>query len=248
MLCPNCSQQMDYVTADNQAVLHCGNCGGSFFSENAINRVSITSAEKLAADKKTDEISGKNKLCPKDGSALTSIQNPETVPQDVTLLRCPSCRGIFVFPDDLVKFKQAQVVKIKFFKLWHKPLPSLQAVLVLSFVGIISLVVISRFNTFINQFSYRASASDLIKKIYISKSGRYLFLSFKTKTPFKSEIIFDDKTTGIKIKKIISQEPTTFHYLTTGDVNSEDEIFYQIILTDEKGKEIKTERKKLIFF
>lgn len=245
MLCPNCNQTIDYINLDSQHILHCHNCGASFFEENAINRISIKSAELLADDKLTDEVFGNAKNCPKDKTKLNLIENNETMPQDVTLLRCPSCRGIFSYPDDLLRFKKAQDVKIEFFKLWNKPLPSLRTVLVLSFVAIMSFTVISRFSTFLNQMSRQSQATDLIKKIYISKSDRYLFISFKTDTQFRSEIIFTDITTGGKIMKTISNNPTNLHYLTTGDVNLDNEVFYQLILINDKGKIIKTDSKKL---
>lgn len=237
---------MAYVNLDNQHILHCGNCGASFFELNSINRISIKSAEILAGDKKTDEISGKEKHCPKDKAVLKTVNEGIAVPHGITLLRCPTCMGVFVYPDDLVKFKQAQKAKIQFFKLWDKPLPSLAAVLVVSLVLIVSVAGTGGFQTFLNRFSYQSQASDLIKKVYISTSGQYLFISFKTDGLFKSEVVFQDRTQHRFIRKIISEQPNDLHMLTTADVEFRDDVYYQIVLTDREGKIVETEFNKLI--
>lgn len=252
MLCPNCGQAMNLVTADNQKILHCSNCGGSFFEENGINRISLTTAQNLADDKKSDEISGSEKKCPKDENLLKPISTNfnqfqpilTPIPPDVTLLRCSKCRGIFAYPDDLVKFKQAQVAKIEYFKLWQLPLPSLKSVIILGVTALIFTAVLVNYTYFQNGL-YSTKASDLIKKFYISSSNNYLFLFFKTEKPFRSKIIFEDATNKKTINKIISSQPKTIHQLTTGDINLENEIYYQIVLMDEKGREIKTEVRKL---
>lgn len=245
MLCPNCNQPINLVTVNNQSILHCGNCGGSFFEENVINRISLQTTQKLAEEKQTNEIFGVEKKCPKDGSILKPQTNQENIPADVTLLSCEKCRGIFVYPDDLIRFKQAQEAKINYFKLWQIPLPSLKAVLVISFSALFLATIVTQYNSFLNYFSQRSQASDLIKKVYLSKSGHYLFISFKTETFFRSKIIFEDKTSKQKIEKMINNKPAIIHQLTTGDLNLDDEIYYQIILIDNKGTEIKTKLTRL---
>lgn len=253
MLCPNCSQPINLVTADNQTILHCSNCGGSFFEENGINRITVATAQILAEDKKTDEVSGAEKKCPKDQSILKPISTnlnqsqliSSPLPPDVTLLGCRQCAGIFAYPDDLIKFKQAQVAKIEYFKLWNIPLPSLKSVAIFAVAGLIFTAIFANY-TFFQKGLAPTSASNLIKKVYFSRSNHYLFIFFKTETPFASKIIFEDKTENSIITKIISNELKTTHQLTTGNLNLDNEIYYQIVLTDERGKEIKTEKKKMV--
>lgn len=256
MFCPNCHQPMSLVTADKQNILHCGNCGGSFFEENGINRITVETAQSLSEDKQSDEISGEVKKCPKDQTLLKPIlTNPPLtdqfqpistpLPPEVTLLRCPKCSGIFAYPDDLIKFKKAQAAKIEYFKLWHIPFPSLKAVIILSAVGLFFMTALVNY-TFFQKGLAPASAHDLVKKVYLSRSGPYLFIFFKTQTPFRSKIIFEDRTEKKTVIKIISGEAKTIHQLTTADLNLENEIYYQIVLTDERGKEVKTEKKKMI--
>lgn len=233
---------MNYVNLDKQNILHCGNCGASFFEENGINRISQASAEKLALDKKTEEVEGHEKLCPLDHSRLTP-PSEEVTPPGVVILKCKKCQGVLAFPDDLLNFKKAQAAKIEFFKAWTKPLPSLRTILVISFTAVVLGSVLYQFNAFFKYYSAPSQASNFIKKITISKSGRYLLIFFKTPTPFKSKVIFQDLTTNSQIEKIINPSPKTIHQLTTGDLNLDDEILYQIVLTDSKGKEIKTDLK-----
>ncbi len=245
MSCPNCDQPMTTVHLDQQNILHCRNCGSSFFEENGINRISLNSARKLAADKKTNFVKGMEKLCPKDGNLFASIQNDQLIPAGVTLLRCPVCRGIFVYPDDLLRFKKAQKVKIEFFKFWSKPLPSLQTVLVFSFLAVVSLSLLASLSTLSKRRLEQSQAGELITKINFSVSGRYLFVSFRTLIPLRSAIVFEDKTLGVKTQKSVSEKPARLHYLTTGDVNLDNEVYYQIILYDDQGRKTESESKRI---
>ncbi len=245
MSCPNCGQPMEAITLDQQPVFHCKNCGSSFFEENGINRISVKSARKLAADKKTNFVKGMEKLCPKDGNLFSSIQNDQLIPGGVDLLRCPACRGIFVYPDDLLRFKKAQKIKIEFFKFWGKPLPSLRTVLVFSFLAVVSLSLLASLSTLSKRRLEQSQAGELITKINLSVSGRYLFVSFRTQIPLRSAIVFEDKTLGVKMQKSVSEKPGRLHYLTTGDVTLENEVYYQIILYDDQGRKTESESKRI---
>lgn len=245
MPCPNCGHPMNYVNLDKQNILHCSNCGASFFEENGINRLSLSSAKKLAADRKTEDLSGGEKLCPLDHTSLRPVES-EAIPSHITLLKCGRCHGIFAFPDDLLVFKKAQSAKIEFFRTWKKPLPSIKTVALFSLTALILGTVIYRSNSFLNRFSQYTQASDMITKINFYQSGRYLMVFFKTNIPARSKIIFKDKTANLTTEKTINQSLATFHQLTTGDLNLENEVWYQIILVDKQGKETKTEIKKLL--
>ncbi|PIV37302.1 hypothetical protein COS31_05435 [Candidatus Roizmanbacteria bacterium CG02_land_8_20_14_3_00_36_15] len=246
MTCPNCGRPMNYVNLELQSIFHCSHCGASFFEENGINRISYTSAEKLAADRKTDEISGAEKLCPHDHLALHPLEKLEAVPETVILLTCDRCHGIFIYPDDLLALKKAQAAKIEFFKAWTKPLPSLKTVLVISLTVFVLGTAVFQSSHFFNNFSSQTQASDLIKKVYFSKSSRYLLVFFQTKTVFRSQIIFFDKTANLKIEKTVSGQPSKDHQLTTAEFNLDHELWYQIILINNEGEGKKTEMKKLI--
>lgn len=245
MSCPNCNTEMSVVNLDNQILLHCDNCGGSFFEENGINRITQDSAFQLSQDKKSDEVSGQEKKCPKDQTLLSVVENNESIPDTVTLLKCKICKGIFVFPEDLVLFKKAQDVKLNYFKTWGIPLPSLRAIVVLSFVAFISAAAFSRFLLYQNRSLGQTQARDLIKQVSFSKSGRYGFISFKTTLPLLSKIVITDTITGQVFTKQISTKPTLLHYITLTDIPFTDPLTYHVVLVDEKGKEVRTEERKL---
>lgn len=188
---------------------------------------------------------GAQKFCPKDGDVLYVIADDQAIPQDVTLLRCGHCAGIFAYPDDLIRFKQAQKAKLSYFKFWNIAPSSIRTIALLSFIAVFSFAALSRYIFFQKQSVSTIQASDLIKNVYLNKSGRYLFISFKSQIPLKTQIIFIDKTIGKKIDKTVSDSAKTLHILTATDLNLEDEIYYQIAAEDEKGNEIKTKEIKL---
>jgi uncharacterized protein YbaR (Trm112 family) len=252
MTCPNCQEQMEYVSLDNQSILHCSNCGCSFFDENGINRITPASAQKLAEDKKSDEISGTEKNCPKDQGTLKSFQS-NAIPTDVSLLKCTTCNGIFIYPEDLIHFKKAQGIKVEFFKVWNMPIPSLKAILVLSFFAVVSISLFTGLMYQQKSIS-QSQASGLIKgNIYISTDDakRLLFVNFKTDSSLSAEIEFIDKTTKTIIKKTLSKsilpsdKKTALFSLTTGDINLTHEIYYKIILANNNGKKIELQEKRL---
>ncbi len=245
MLCPNCETLMDLVNVDNQVVLHCANCGSSFFEENGINRISVTSAIRLAADKKNQVVLGLRKTCPKDNTPLLALENNEAIPPNTTLLRCSTCHGIFTYPDDLLNFKKAQKVKVDFFKIWQIPPASLKAILVLTLTAIFLVSLFSTYNSFLNRASRQIEAEDLIKKIDISKSGRFLIITFSTNGDFRSDIIFKNGLTGKIIQKTVSSDFKKIHFLVTDEINLEESYTYQIILYDPRGIETKVEEKFL---
>lgn len=245
MPCPNCSEQMATITCDNQAVLHCTACGCSFFEENGINRITVSSAEKLSKDKKSEFIVGKSKYCPKDKAELMPVQNSSAIPHDVTLLQCSTCKGIFVYPDDLFSFKNAQSVKIDFFKSWRVPLPSLSAVLVFTFLLFVSISLISGISTLNNKSIQQSQAYDVIKKVVFYESGKYLLVSFQSELPLASTIIFYDNEGKALEEKIISEKPNKLHRATLTGASIDEAVSYSLKLTDEKGNKIETEKKMI---
>ncbi len=240
MQCPNCKAQMTEKSVNNQTVLHCTRCGGSFFEENGINRISFDSAVSLSADKQSDEISGEEKHCPKDDEPLKIIRDENTVPQNITLLRCEKCKGVFCFSDDLVKFKEAESAKINYLKTWNIPLPSLQNVLIFGFALLFSLGLFGGYSLYMRESVQQSQAQDLIKKTVISNKGAYLFISFSTMIPVKSRIEFTDATTGKVYKNTLSSSFSSIHYLTTTELNLKHTIEYRIILTDQSGNTTQT--------
>lgn len=200
----------------------------------------------MASEKKTDELSGEEKYCPLDKTLLLPVQS-EAVPLDVTLLKCVDCRGVFAFPDDLVRFKRAQKAKINFFKLWSKPLPSLKSVLVVSFFAVTTLSLIASFISFSNLKYSTSSAADVIQHLVTLRTGNTVFISFSTTRAAVTHIKVKDKTSKKTFTISISSEPTTLHVLTTTKIDPTHDVYYELIITDNEGHEIRSPEKKLLF-
>ncbi len=253
MTCPNCNSVLTAPVIDNQTVLLCLNCGAAFFEENGINRISLQSAKKLVnqvafagdADQSSPTSALNTLVCPKDQAILKPLRDEETIPATVNLFGCPDCHGVLAFPKDLINFKQAQLAKINYFKIWNKPLPALKAVLVMSVILFTLTGAIYQVSRYLQRYTYPSQASDLIKKIHFSRSGRYLFIYFTTTTPVQSKIIFYDKTENLTLEKTISSQPSTVHQLTTGDINLQNVIYYKIILTSDKQTLLNTQLQML---
>ncbi|MBI2052019.1 hypothetical protein HYT33_04660 [Candidatus Roizmanbacteria bacterium] len=245
MVCPNCSELMKEVSYDNQRILHCSNCGASFFEENGINRITFDTAKKLSEELYSHEISAKPKSCPKDATVLTAVSNTEAVPPHVILFVCKTCEGVFAYPDDLLKFKRAQGAKIDYFKAWQAPFASLRTVLVVFAIAVFSVSVFYGISSIQKRTTYQTEASDVLKTVRVFKSGRYILVSFKTKTPFRSAIVVTNKRTGEKRQKTISQGEKTLHTATLSEFNPEDPLSFHIILYDRGGSRIETQEKTL---
>ena len=246
MVCPNCSESMKSTYVDSQFVSHCSSCGCTFFEENSINRVTYDTARSLAEDRYRHFISPAQKCCPVDFSPFVPISNIEAVPSNVTLFTCPACSGVFVYPEDLVKFKRAQGAKIDYYKSWGKPFASLQAVLIIFVITFLGLTSYLTLNTLRNRSLYKSEASDLFKTITIVRSGHYILIGFRTNTPLKSQILLRNNKTSKEIVTTISATARKVHEITVTNIDLIDDYSYRIILTDANGQSITTELKKLV--
>ena len=228
MTCPNCNTEFNTVNVEGLNIEHCPSCGGTFFDDNDINRISLATAKKLAADETAESISSEEKICPKDGKLMTRL-NQESIPQHITLLGCPKCKGIFAYPHDLIDFKKAQSAKIDFFKFWRIPLPSVQSVVVSAVFIFISVSTIGLTYFLTNQSqTISSNASEICQPIQIvtTESGYLLFC--QTASPFSSQIkkICD----GVETTTPLSNKLSTNH-LTTVPLNCQSA---QLIFSQDK--------------
>lgn len=247
MKCPNCSQEMLVQNIDNQIVLHCSTCGSSFFDKGIINSISSVSARKLAEDTQGNYVLGQQKTCPKDHSLLSAPPNTNNQPSKALLLICPTCEGIFIYPDDLLKYKNIKPLKNVFTPITHL-LPAPKTLFLLSTFAVLSLAILLNINTISRNYSGTTRANDIISSVTTTSDDnkRYVFLYFKTVTPFISSIEFIDKTTGGKMLKQISIEPKTIHQLTTTNLDLTHDLYYRIILSEKGQKDIVSEEKQLV--
>jgi len=237
---------MNVVNFDNEIVLHCSTCGSSFFEKDGIKRISSSSARKIADDAQGNYVLGNKKICPKDQAELSEITGDPALPKNTVLLECPTCKGVFAYPDDLLKFKgvrepsplSAQSLRL---------LPAPRTIFMLSFVAILSLAALLNFGSIFRSVSVGSRADGMVNKIITATDNNrhYLFFDFTTDIPYTSKVRFIDKTTGKEILKNVSAEPKKVHHLITSDIDLTHEIYYQIMLgdngsiTSEKKLEVK---------
>ncbi|MCX6730244.1 MAG: zf-TFIIB domain-containing protein [Candidatus Roizmanbacteria bacterium] len=222
MLCPNCGQQMNVRNVDNEIVLHCSTCGSSFFDKNGINKITQNSARILTEEAQGQYVLGNQKVCPKDKSILLE-KIDATLPKNTILLECPSCEGIFAYPDDLLKYKGikgAQPLASGAFKL----LPAPKSLFMLASFAVLSIAVL--LNT--GSFSSDTRAEKVIGKVYLNTAGSLLSVSFKSQVSETSTIIFYDEKRVETGRYIVSSEPKTVHVGTIRGFDKNRDVFYAI--------------------
>lgn len=247
MTCPNCGKEMKPKSADKQMFFHCSNCGSSFFEQNGINRITLSSANELNSEKKEFKVSTADKKCPRDGTIMKQLDSEETIPREVALYQCAQCFGVFVNPRDLVAFKKAQRVKIQYFKLWGKPLPSVQQVLVFGLFAIVAASLVAGMLSLREQQTVQTQASEPVKSVTFNNTKNGIILYFVTTQPYSSKIIFTDKTSDVRVEQTVSKAPVTIHVLTITDKDIHAGMTYIIELTDQQGLVTRTKEQKVTF-
>lgn len=223
MLCPNCGQQMNVRNVDNEIVLHCSTCGSSFFDKNGINRITQNSARILTEEAQGQYVLGNQKVCPKDKSILLEKVDA-SLPKNTILLECPSCEGIFAYPDDLLKYKGikgAQPLASGAFKL----LPAPKSLFMLASFAVLSIAVLINSGNFATT---NTRAEKVIGKVYLSTAGSLLSVNFKTEVSETTTIIFYDEKRVETGKYVISSEPKTVHVGTIRGFDRNRDMFYSI--------------------
>lgn len=231
---------------DNQEVLHCANCGTSFFEDNGINRIGIDRARTLAKERyNKGSVIGQKPVCPRDESPLTLLSNTESVPRTVKLFQCPQCHGILASADDLELFKRAQLSKLDYFKSWNMPLGSLKGVLAIALLLVISGSILWTYSTVSQEATIRSEASELIKTIEVSGAADYTLISFRTKEAVKSTLVIDNLSTHQQTFVPISEVPKTTHTVSFARPSSEYLVTYRVRLEDKNGRTVNSQEVKI---
>ena len=230
MLCPNCGQHMNVRNVDNEIVLHCATCGSSFFDKNGIDKITQASARILTDEAQGQYVLGSQKICPKDKSVLLEKVDA-TLPKNTILLECPSCEGIFTYPDDLLKYKgvkAAQPLASGAFKL----LPAPKSLFMLASFAVLTVAVLLN----VGNFSTNTRASSLIRgnvRLDLSSNGSILMVSFLTQEPQTSSIIFYNDAKVVIKQYTISPDLSTNHSLTIrGEYDKTKWKYYKIVFSD----------------
>jgi Zn-finger nucleic acid-binding protein len=115
MLCPNDRTEMHQV----KIVAHyggliivdqCEKCGGIWFDESELFRAKQGEAEKIEVLnteilRTPSTIENSNLICPRDDTAMHQFTD-RYFPQDIVLVRCPSCHGIWFNRGMFTKYQQ----------------------------------------------------------------------------------------------------------------------------------------------
>lgn len=243
MHCPNCHGLFVEEILNRQKVLHCGNCGCSFFAVDGINRITERSAQKLAHDRKMDYVYPEKKLCPIDQSQMQLLRDKELT-READLFRCEKCRGIFVYPEDLLLFKKSQNIILEYFKILHRTLPSPAIAMVLSLLLILSAAILtSQIKTGNKTTAIQATEAITESTVYVKES--VLSVDFKTKLYVKSKILVTDPMTGKSKTLDISTFPSRSHHLEAGIAVSSAIIYYRLVLVNLDGKQMLTPQYSL---
>ncbi len=220
---------MSVRNADNEIVLHCTVCGSSFFDKGGIDKISPASAKQLSEDAQGQYVLGNQKLCPKDSSILFEKADA-TLPKNTVLLECPTCDGVFVYPDDLLKYKgltSPKPLSAGAFKL----LPAPKSLFMLATFAVLTLAVLMNIPTLSNLGSSNARAEKVIGKVYLSQSGPLLSVSFKTDVSEVSTIVFYDQSKKETGRYVISSEPKKIHVGTVRGFDKQRDAFYSIVFS-----------------
>jgi Zn-finger nucleic acid-binding protein len=115
MLCPNDSTEMRQVKIVGHyggpiVIDQCAKCGGIWFDEAELFRAKQGEAEKiemLDAEilRTPSPIENSTLFCPRSGAAMHRFTD-KYLPQDIVLVRCPLCHGIWLNRGMFTKYQQ----------------------------------------------------------------------------------------------------------------------------------------------
>ena len=246
MPCPACRETMRSIDLENQEILHCANCGATFFEDNGINRIDILKARDLAKERYNNNVVMPQKpVCPRDETELKLVSGTEAIPTTVRLYMCHTCQGVLASAEDLEKFKRAQLAKLDYFKSWNMPLGSVRSVLAMGLLVLLSGSIYWTYNTVSKEATIRSEAEGLINNIDVSYNGRYMFVAFKTKTAVRASLVIDNKTTNNVTVVPISAGTQTLHTVTIARPSTNETVLYRVRLEDRDGRVVDTKAIEL---
>lgn len=248
MLCPECNHQLSAVTLKSdmytvgtvphvnvpqEVVLdYCANCGGVWSDQGEVNFVQSRNIEplqkQLPVNPAPTNVDYRFLVCPKDKQPLRFFKR-ESVPLHLTLLRCQQCSGIWFPQNTLLEFKNAQEIKIDYFKTWKIPLHSIYAILLpLLIVVVIGGGIITTLVGVGQQTNLRSRAGDVISKpLVISPKPGEILLSFTTKTPTRTKIRYWQRLPEVT-EVWVSTVPKTNHSILIKLLDPARDVSYQI--------------------
>jgi Zn-finger nucleic acid-binding protein len=115
VLCPNDNSEMHQVKIVSHyggpiIVDQCETCGGIWFDQSELFRAKQGEAEEIEVLntemlRTPSVIEDSTLLCPRDQAAMTRFTD-KYFPQEIVLVRCPSCHGIWLNRGTFTKYQQ----------------------------------------------------------------------------------------------------------------------------------------------
>lgn len=195
MLCSECNHPLLPITLKSDTgqvnLDYCGSCGGIWSDQGEVNFLKLKNLGPLLMllPKSPTHPTIKYLLCPKDRSTL-EIFKGQSVPLDLSIYYCPTCRGMFFPEGSLREFKKAQAAKLDYFKLWKIPLHSIYAILLpLLLILVLGGGLVATLVGVHQGTDVRTRAKEQISKpLVISLKEDEVLISFTTLKPSTSKI------------------------------------------------------------
>jgi Zn-finger nucleic acid-binding protein len=238
MLCPECNHNLLPISLKTKTaavtVDYCSFCGGVWLEDGQVNQLSEEDTAPLSQllPATPEHPTIRYNLCPKDRSTL-QLFTAESIPATLSVLKCPTCRGLF-FPDkNLLHFKTAQTAKINYFKAWSLPLHSIYAIL----IPIVLFVVlgVSLFATIRGvqqgQDVRSRAHEDISKPLVLHPADDQVVITFTTQTPAKTRISYwlnPDES----VDQVISDTPQTNHTIVLRNLDIGKTYSFQVSTTE----------------
>jgi hypothetical protein len=111
---------MAAMPVDGRDVLRCMRCGGVFGLAETINLITNDDVTGWAHIVGVGRLASYEGRCPIDKAMLVKYEG-ESVPEGLLVKKCEGC-GRWWFPgNNLIKYKEAQGVKLNYYRLWGMP-------------------------------------------------------------------------------------------------------------------------------
>lgn len=199
MRCPNGDAELEkHVHTDHQGIsithYRCPRCACFWldsFSANFIKAHEVNRTRKTRHSVKIPPIPS----CPICTKKLL-LARSDSIPPNVAVWQCPVRHGYYFENGELMKFKEAQETKIKYFKLWNIPVPAVSGFLLAS-VGFILLS--SGFAITINSIITRTHQTTIAAEIItqqhaiVNSSDRSVLFLVTTRTSGKLLLVIKPK-------------------------------------------------------
>ena len=229
MRCPNDDAELIKQTKNRDGMMisfgECPRCHGYFLDSFNANYVRTEDIERSITPPTSSQPI--HPVCPKCQQSMHPYQG-ENIPGNVRVWRCPNGDGYFFPHAELFAFKKAQEAKLSYFKLWNIPMPNVASILLVVFVGVITMGVVTTYLQAQRTQTTQIQAREIVRyqRAFVSGSSVTVAVSTTTNT-----------NASIHIGATIQPMTTTDHQLHTLFLNNLQPGVYEYYFTFTNGNE-----------